>query len=182
MASRAGNAAHLRTRGITLLELAVAACVLAVVFAVLLGRLRYYQEMAEKSAVELTVQSMQNGLQMRAAELIMRGDRKGLRALQGGNPVLFLEQPPDGYAGELADADPQLPGGSWYFDLTRHELVYVPEIKAHLSVDGVPEDRIRLRFQARIDAENGSVAAGQTSPPAPHLYLATPYTWFKNPV
>jgi prepilin-type N-terminal cleavage/methylation domain-containing protein len=55
--------AHRRSGGFTLIELIIVICLVAVFMAVALDRLRRYQESAEKSMVELTVASMQSGLQ-----------------------------------------------------------------------------------------------------------------------
>jgi prepilin-type N-terminal cleavage/methylation domain-containing protein len=67
--SRCRRAAR-RAAGFTLVELAVAIGVIAVAAALLLHRLAYHQEMAEKAAMESVVRAVKTGLQLRLADLI----------------------------------------------------------------------------------------------------------------
>lgn len=168
--------------GFTLIELIVVVCLVAIFVAVAGNRLRLYQEAAEKTAFELTVASMQSGLQLQLAALLIKGDAKGIMALQGVNPVRFLDHPPAGYAGEFSQPVPSLPGGSWYFDRPRGELVYVPDLRAHLRVEGArgeSGDGSPLRFRTRIDYEPTAIqgAAGGGFRTASILPVAS-YAWF----
>jgi len=64
-----------KSAGATLLEFAVAASVLGVLAFVLLDRMTYYQALAEKTTVEMTVINMRSGLRYKVAEMLMHGRR-----------------------------------------------------------------------------------------------------------
>jgi len=168
------------SRAFTLIELIVVICLVAIFVAVAGNRLRLYQEAAEKARVQLTVASMQSGLQLQVAALLIKGDAKGIMALQGANPVRFLDHPPAGYAGEFSQAEASLPGRTWYFDRQKHELVYVPDLRAHLSMDD-ESGGMRLRFQTRINYDAGSgrgPAAGGLQ--GARIVPAVSYVWFDS--
>ena len=61
-----------RQRGFTIFELVVVIVIASVLAIILLNRLWYYQEIAEKTAMEMTVMNMRSGLRLRIAELMMR--------------------------------------------------------------------------------------------------------------
>ena len=75
-----------RKRGFTLVELAVAISVIAVLAAVLLNRLAYYKELAEKAAMESMVRIIKTGLQIRLAELIITNRQARGGDARGGGP------------------------------------------------------------------------------------------------
>ncbi|TMG74991.1 MAG: prepilin-type N-terminal cleavage/methylation domain-containing protein [Betaproteobacteria bacterium] len=165
-------------RGFTLVELVVVVCIVAVSAALLVDRLRFYQEAAEKAAMEYTVGAVRSGLQLRVAAMLIRGEERNIESLARANPVDWLVGPPPGYRGEFRALQPAVPRGSWYFDATRSELVYVPDLDGHLKVlaDGSKRLRFRVRFEiarAEPDSERKRLAfTGMRVEPA------TPYTWF----
>lgn len=142
--------------GRSLLEFAVAAALLAVLAALLLQALLRYQEVAEKTAVEMTVMNMKSGLRYRIAELILAGRTKEIAGLAGSNPVGWLAHPPEGYLGETDAVDsPQAPG-TWRFETATRELVYrVNRGEGFTAHDGGAQE-IRLR----VVAEPGSLRQG----------------------
>src|SRR5712692_3148295 len=119
--------------GLTLIELIVVICIIGVSAAVLLERLRFYQEAAEKSAVEYTVGAFKSALQLRVAAMLLKGQERNIESLAHVNPVNWLMEPPR---------------GSWYFDATRNELVYVPNLDDHL--ERLADGSKRLRFRVQI--------------------------------
>src|SRR3989475_11179243 len=162
--------------GFTLIELIVVVCIVALCAALLLDRLRFYQEAAEKAVMEYTVATVKSAVQVRVAGMLVRGEEKNIGALARANPVDWLMEPPAGYRGELRAPQPAVPRGSWYFDATRNELVYVPNLDAHLErlADGSTRHRFRVHPScepAEPDSERRRFAGMWVEP-------VTPYTWF----
>jgi len=164
--------------GFTLVELIVVICIIAICAALLLDRLRYYQEAAEKAVMEQTIGALKSAVQLRAAAMLLRGQERDIGSLARANPIEWLMDPPPGYRGEFRALEPALPPGSWYFDATRSELVYVPNLDTHLKP--APDGSKRLRFRVQIEFEpverdskraRGSLAATRLVPVAP-------YAWF----
>lgn len=163
--------------GFTLVELIVVVCIIALCAALLLDRLRYYQEAAEKAAMEQTVGALRSAMQLRVAAMLLKGQERNIESLARANPVDWLMDPPPGYRGEFRAPEPEVPPGSWYFDATRSELVYVPNLDAHLQLG---RDATRLRFRVQIEFEptgpDSTHALGASA--AMRLVPVTPYLWF----
>jgi len=172
-----GSRARLRAAlGLTLIELIVVVCIIALLSVLALDRLRFYQEAAEKAAMEYTVGALKSALQLRAAALLVRGEEKNIGSLARANPVEWLMEPPPGYRGEFRAPQPDVPRGSWYFDATQKELVYVPNLDGHLErlADGTKRLRFRVRVSfepAEPDSERKVIAGMRVEP-------VTPYVWF----
>ena len=165
--------------GLTLVELIVVVCIVALCTVLLFERLRFYQEAAEKAAMEYTVGSVKSALQLRIAAMLLRGEGGNIGSLARANPVDWLIEPPPGYRGEFRAPRPAVPRGSWYFDATRHELVYVPNLDGHLErlADGSKQLRFRVQIAfepAEPDSERRRFAGMRIEP-------VTPYTWFYRP-
>lgn len=122
--------------GLALLEFAVSASIYALLAGSFLGVVLYYEELGEKTGVELTVLNMRSGIRYQIADRMINGNINELATLNAGNPVQWLERPPADYVGELrADAPDSVGKGSWYFDLVQRELRYRPRLRSHLSPD-----------------------------------------------
>ncbi len=63
-------------RGLTLIELIVVICIIGVSAALLVDRLRFYQEAAEKAAMEYTVGAVKSALQLQVAAMLVRGEER----------------------------------------------------------------------------------------------------------
>ena len=171
-----GPRARLRAAsGLTLIELIVVVCIIALCAALLFERLRFYQEAAEKAAMEYTVAVVKSALQLRVAALLLRGEGGNIGSLARANPVEWLMEPPAGYQGEFRAPQPDVPPRSWYFDATRKELVYVPDLDGHL--ERLADGSKRLRFRVRVDepkepdSERRRMTGMRVEP-------VMPYTWF----
>lgn len=144
-------------RGFSLLELAVVAVILSVLAAVLLQRLNYYQEAAERAHFETTLQVYKTALQIRLAEMILERREADARVLEVENPTLWLSEKPTNYAGDY----PTVPVvGSWYYDKSSRELVYVANTATGLDVaerDGVKQ----LRFRVQVIRQPVAITGGQ---------------------
>jgi len=136
-------------RGFSLVELAVAVAVLAVLLYFLLDRVLYMQEMAEKTEVEETVRSINYALRLEAASRLTRVPDPRRLPLDRENPMTWLQTPPRNYLGELEKppAHARLP--YWYFDSAERQLVYRPNHAENLRVEGLKEKE--LRFVVRTE-------------------------------
>lgn len=142
------------SRGFTLLELIVVVSIVAILAGSLLSRIPYYQEQAEKAAMEQTVGALQTALVMRYGALMTRGavNEKELKALATDNPMSWLQQKPRNYAGEYFDPATQaILSGNWFYDLKSHDLVYSV---AHAEFFKPGKDGKKwIRFHTRIVSE-----------------------------
>jgi hypothetical protein len=92
---------------------------------------------------------------------------------------------PVGYRGELEGPAGGLRPGSWYFDVTRHELVYIPELKANLVLQLPPgDDEIKLRFRTSVEFGPSTDGTPGRAPVKSELKNArivktVAYSWFR---
>jgi prepilin-type N-terminal cleavage/methylation domain-containing protein len=161
-------------RGFTLLELALAVAMIGVLAGVLLNRLHYYQELAEKAAMESTLRTIKTGLQVRLAELIVTNSQAEAPMLEAEDPVRWLDHKPPNYGGAYrTPAEP----GTWYFDAATRQLVYVVNIGSRLELDGERGAR-EIRF--RVSLVMGPIRAGTAtveSVTGIRLAPVRPYHW-----
>lgn len=162
--------------GLTLIELIVVICIIGVSAAVLLERLRFYQEAAEKAAMEYTVGALKSALQLRVAAMLLKGQERNIASLAHVNPVNWLMEPPPGYRGEFRAPQPAVPRGSWYFDATGNELVYVPNLDDHL--ERLADGSKRLRFRVQLSFEPAEADSGRRVLTGMRVEPVSPYTWF----
>ena len=166
-----------RAGGHTRFELLVAVCLIAILAGVLLERLLYYQEQAERTAMETTIMHIRSGMRWHVADLMTQQRSHEIGAMLEQNPVRWLQRPPAGYLGALTELpEGGVPGGSWYFDSLRHELVYVPQLKRFLS-GGLEGREIRFQVQAKISTwkKNGDAAENAEGI---DISVGQPYRWF----
>jgi prepilin-type N-terminal cleavage/methylation domain-containing protein len=163
-----------RQRGFNLFELVVVLALIAALAAVLLDRLAYYQEMAEKAAMDSTLRVIKTGLQIRLAELII-GNRQGeAAALEMEDPMRWLDPPPLNYAGAYREP-PNF--GKWYFDVQARQLVYVVSKGDRLEL-AAPGETQQVRFRAQLLRDRVNVAGGAVeSVTGVTLTPVTPYRW-----
>jgi prepilin-type N-terminal cleavage/methylation domain-containing protein len=143
-------------RGFSLLELAVTAVVLSILFAIFLERLTFYQQAAERAQFERELQVYKTALQIRLAELMLARREGEARTLEAVNPTQWLSERPANYGGEY----PRLPQpGNWYYDAGSSELVYVVN-----SVRGFAMSKgnavKQLRFRVKVIYQPVRVAGG----------------------
>jgi general secretion pathway protein G len=174
-----GSGSRARRRcsaGFTLIELIIVICIVALCAGLLLERLRFYQEAAEKAAMEYNVGVVKSALQLKVAALLVRGEERKIESLARANPFDWLQEPPPGYRGEFRAPQPEVPRGSWYFDATSKELVYVPNLDAHL--ERLADGSKRLRFRVRVDFEPSEPDAVRKLVEGMRVEAVAPYTWF----
>jgi prepilin-type N-terminal cleavage/methylation domain-containing protein len=147
--------------GFTLFELIVVVCIVAVTAGMLFNRLRTYQEAAEKASMQQTAAAIKSALQMRVAAYLISGRDKEIENLPNENPVNWLQEPPAEYAGEFyADAYDRVRPGSWYFDLTRREFIYVLNQGDYFKPG--PDGRKWVRYRVQIGYQEELLASGAT--------------------
>lgn len=158
-------------RGITLLEFAASVAIIAAAAGVLLGAALYYQELGEKTEVELTLLNIRAGIRYQVADRMINGRMNELAELDGSNPVRWLERPPRGYVGERRAAKLEgIDEGQWCFDPDWKELRYRPRLHSFLSPDlSVLRWRVVPIFGTTSDRSIESLA----------LVNLDPYRWFQ---
>ncbi|GAB4175901.1 MAG: hypothetical protein Fur0039_18690 [Rhodocyclaceae bacterium] len=123
-----------RRGGFSLLELAVAIALVTGLMYVLLDRIAWVQEMAEKTGMEESVRSIETGLRLEAASRLARG--LATEDLERENPVRWLQAPPRNYLGELERAPASCPQGCWFYLRDAGSLAFRPGRAEHLEVAG----------------------------------------------
>lgn len=153
-----------RQSGYSLHELAVALGIVGVFCGVLLYKMLDMQEYAERAVMDMTVANLKTGLRYRTGELLMRDRVSEISTLADENPVNWLQANPPNYAGEFA-GDPGIDlRGKWYFDKTRHELVYTVNNRRHFLPGSGQDYTLRwhaVRMRARENANPGGEASEQ---------------------
>jgi general secretion pathway protein G len=168
------------SRGFTLLELIIVICIVSILAGLFLVRVPFYQEQAEKTAMEQVRGAVQSALVLRYGAMMTRGatGEKELNALSSDNPLGWLQQKPENYAGEFFDPAPgAIPSGQWFFDLKTHDLVYIPNRSEYLKAgkDGRKWLRfhVRLEYEPRLGGGNGKELTSTLFEPV------EPYQWFQ---
>ena len=143
---------------------------------VFLERAFYYQEYAEKTAMEMTVANMRTGLRYRIADLIVSSRLSEIPTLADENPVNWLAERPVNYLGEFDSLPREGTSGKWFYDKRNRELVYTVNNRRHFVPYGGQDFTIRYRA-ARIE---GLVTASSKSSRAQvwvDLVQPRGYTW-----
>ena len=146
-------------KGFTLIELIVVIAILSVLITTFLNRVEYYQELAEKTAMEQNIGAIQNALTLQHSKHYVRGNSDDITLLPTENPMKWLQAPPQNYAGEFYDPKPtSVPPGSWIFDLKSHELIYVLNRTDHFVPGKDNANWIRFHIALEYEAikKNGT--------------------------
>ena len=179
MAGRERKTPKGRCEGFTLLEFGVAAIILGVVAAVLLDRLRYYQEAAEKAHMEYTVATLKSALRLHVSTLMVEGRMGECAKLARQNPVDWLQQKPADYSGEFDGAPPDsAPPGGWYYDRVQRELVYRVRLGRHFVPGKDGRRQVRFRVAVVYDEIQGGEGASGLLVSGVTLAAVEPYRWF----
>jgi general secretion pathway protein G len=171
-----------RAGAFTLIELIAVLLVISVLAALLADRLLYYQERAEKAAMEQVVVILRSALQMRAAGLLVRGRMEDLKNLETENPMNWLAERPENYLGVFAGTPTDPSPGKWYFDGRGKLLVYVPARTRHFVAG--KDGEAAIRFHVRIDVGPLPGEGGRADPlrgvGRMDLTAVEPYNWFRD--
>ncbi len=149
---------------------------IAVFAGLLLDRLLYYEEAAEKAVVEWEATTLKVALQVHIGDLIARNQKLDYAAIARENPMRWLEEPLVGYRGEFdGDASAELPKGSWYYDRSAAELVYV--VKLDRNFRPAADGPARVRWHVKLVRPAG--AAGKDNTVIGLQFVpVVPYRWF----
>jgi hypothetical protein len=133
-------------RKLTRVEIAVYAAVIAAAFVVLTRYVLDYMEMAEKTAMEMTVSNVTSALNIYYATHLMTGAQMPSGDWTKKNPFELAHAFPPGYLGELGQRETATVGRpAWLFDAANAELLYLPRLHSHLSSEVEGELRFRLQ-------------------------------------
>ena len=168
--------ARCRGGGFSLLELAVYIALIGVFVGVLLDRMLYYQEAAEKAVMELEASKLKLALQVHVGDLMARNRALDYARIARENPIGWLDRPPIGYRGEFdGDVSAELPKGSWFFDRSNAEVVYLVKLDRNLQLgSGV---RARVRWRIKLVRPEGAATKDGTVI-GMQMVLVEPYRWF----
>lgn len=150
-------------KGFTLIELIIVITIIVVLAGLFLVRVPYYQEQAEKTAMEQVVGAVQSALVMRYGTLAARSaaNEKELNALATDNPMTWLQQKPRNYMGEYFDPTPgAVAPGNWMFDLKSRNLIYVVDHGNYFTPGKDGKKWIRFHVHLQYDPRLGG-GAGQ---------------------
>ena len=162
--------------GATLLEFAVSATVLGVVAVIFLGRLLTAEEHAEKSAMELSISHMRAGLRAQVGALLIADRASEIGALAGGDPIDWLELPPENYLGKFHGRPPHDVAGAWYFDAIRGELVYTANSRRHFAPSASDGYTVRVKIVPIAGRKESAATPGE--PAWVQLAIVNEYRWF----
>ena len=134
-------------RKLTRLEVGVFAGLCAILISVFLEKALAVMELAERTAMEVTVQHVNSALRLRrAAELISGGVEEPVKVLQT-NPFDLARVKVSNVHPDVADAKmlPELERRYWVFDRGDRELIYLPQLHRGLHTED-PEGLVRFRI------------------------------------
>jgi prepilin-type N-terminal cleavage/methylation domain-containing protein len=175
-----GYAATRSQRGFTLFELIVVICIIVVLMGLFFNRVLFYQEQAEKTAMEGVVGTIQSALTMQYGQVLTRGKSSDVAALAQDNPMNWLQKMPRNYAGEFYDPTPlAVESGNWVFDLKSRDLVYVVR-SANYFKPG-KDGKKWIRFHIAVNYTASRLPSLQNTPPELTGVLFEPverYSWF----
>jgi prepilin-type N-terminal cleavage/methylation domain-containing protein len=158
-----GDAKKQQERGFSLFELVAAITIVVICAGVLLQRMLYLQEVAERTAMDMTIATLRTGLRYKTGDLLIRDKVSEIATLADENPVNWLQNPPDNYLGEFDFSPDSDLRGKWYFDKTRHELVYTINNRRHFLP--ASDQDYALRWHAvRVQAKEQGISGNKNNP------------------
>ena len=146
--------------GFTLIEVAVVAVIVAILATALLSRALFYQEQAEKVAVEQMLGTLRSALHLQIADKMAKGNAGDVAQLLDQNPMSWLGEKPANYVGEYyAPRTDTVEQGNWYFDPSNKNLVYLVINSGHLHTAAGESNRLRFQLKLVKSAKSDPVAS-----------------------
>jgi prepilin-type N-terminal cleavage/methylation domain-containing protein len=166
-----------RQTGFSLLELVIVIVIVALLAALAMDRLLFYEEMAEKAAMEYTASSVRSAVRVQVADMMIHGRLQELPKLAETNPIGFLEDRPANYRGEFSPVkyDASL-DGRWYYNPGSKELVYQLNRGAHFESGDGGRKEVRYRIGVTYGLRDGGAKVAESA----KLELARPYRWLES--
>ena len=151
---------------------AVYVAIAAVLAAVLLERLLTYAEAVEKAGMEVTLARLNSALYVRLVYHALRGEHQAVEAMPRQSPFAVTRAQSVDYLGEY-DSVPEdaLGSGKWLYDRRRSELVYLPNLKRHLTMPAETPEADAIRFRVELVQASRFTYTGVAIRPA------APYRW-----
>lgn len=170
---------HLHSmRGFTLLELMVAISIIAVLAGTLFNRVWFYQEQAEKAAMEQVAGALQSALILKYGRLLIDGDTDDVKNFTTENPINWLMKMPPNYVGEFFAPTPgAVSPGNWAFDLKNRELVYAPAHVEYLTPGSNGYKWVRYHTHLQYETLAGSKGKGAQALTGLLFEPVEPYEW-----
>jgi general secretion pathway protein G len=104
-------------------------------------RMLFYMELAERSAMEVTVMNVNSALAVRSAQAMLTGHAMPADA----DPFELVGFGPPNFLGALTSPDlASVQRGVWLFDADRKELLYLPRFRRGFTTSD-PDQAIRYR-------------------------------------
>ncbi|HEU0219931.1 MAG TPA: prepilin-type N-terminal cleavage/methylation domain-containing protein [Gallionella sp.] len=168
------------SKGFTLIELIVVIIIIVVMMGLFLDRVLFYQEQAEKTAMEQVAGAIQSALTLQYGQIQTRGKPSDVAALAQDNPMNWLQKKPRNYSGEFYDPTPlSVDSGNWVFDLKTRELVYVVRNTNYFKPG--KDGKKWIRFHVAVNYESSRLPSLQGAPAeltGTLLEPVEPYSWF----
>ena len=154
-----------RSGGFSLFELVVFIICVAIIYATAANRFSQFPGAAERANFLAVITQVQAGVNLETLLGVSRGEAERMNNFEGANPMEMLLQPPSNYIGafDIVDRD-RLPNRSWYFDLSRKELVYLvndsDNVYFVINSIQIPTDELRFkvepsyRYEDRLTGRN----------------------------
>jgi len=162
--------------GFTLVELLVVISIVAILAGMLFKRVLFYQELAEKAAMQQVVSALQSALVLEYGHRMANSTGQEINNLITQNPMDWLAQKPANYAGEFQALNPSaIEPGNWAYELSSHELIYVPD-HAQLFVPAKSGAKL-IRYRVATAYESSSRAKGVKVPSGVTFAPVEPYQW-----
>jgi len=169
-----------RARGFSLLELMIVTIMFGVLATVLLDRLAYYEEAAEKAYVGYTISAIKSALRLRISRLMIEGRLQEAAELAQQNPMGLLDEKPANYIGELRNPDPAtIPKGSWYFDYSSKILVYIVRNGRHFESGSSCGQCIQLKYVPLGNFSHSDPGSAPGSTDTIRVELVNNYRWLE---
>jgi hypothetical protein len=130
-------------RPLSRLEAGLYGGIAAILIAVLAHRLLDVMELAERSAMEATVLSLNAAVTTQLAYEVMRGRVPNTPAWARRNPFELAKMSAPNFAGEV-ESSSSLERGTWAYDPARAELIYLPRLRTGLHTSD-PDGAVRFR-------------------------------------
>jgi prepilin-type N-terminal cleavage/methylation domain-containing protein len=148
------------SKGFTLIEMVIVISLVGVLASMLFSRILFYQEMAEKAAMQQVVSALKSALVLEYGHRMTLSMGSEINDISTENPMDWLSQKPVNYAGAFNSIKSDtIEAGNWAFDLNTHELIYLPR---HVEYFAPAKDGVKwVRFRTRSAYESGLGSQGK---------------------